>query len=351
MAEKDKHDKTVKQTASLEQFIHGASKNISARLPAHVDKQRFILGVMTAIQKNPALRNCNPQSVLLAAYDAAEQGCSLSPSLQLGWIIPYKEEAQFQPSYRFYIQRAYATGDVKNFFAEVVYEGDLFKRTFAPRKNLQHEPGAGERVREKAIGAYALIEFDDGDIDYEYLTKDQIERHRNCSKQPNSMKWKEFWEEGWRITPIRVLAKRLPLKSEKIEELVEMINKDSEREINIPVEQYSEPSMPRRQEQEEEAAPKQQEGQQQAADQKKESPKDSKDKKSNGGSMFPAEEGQEQFLTGAEIGEFWSAALDAGWKKEQVIEMLKKDFGVSALKDLPRSKMQSALDVVRAARE
>lgn len=215
--------------------IEKGKENLVNRLPAGIDPQRFYLGIMTAIQKNPTLLNCDPSSVLLAAYDAAEQGCSLSPSLQMGWLIPYGREAQFQSSYRFFVQRAYETGDVRSFFAEVVYKGDKFTRQFAPKRSLIHEPGDGERTKDARLGAYAFIEFMDGSIEWQYLTNEQIERHRNKSKQPNSMKWTDFWEEGFKITAIRVLAKMLPLKSRKLELLVETVNKDTERDLDTPV--------------------------------------------------------------------------------------------------------------------
>src|SRR6266404_7250874 len=73
-----------------------AKPNLIARLPQGIDRDRFFLGILTAIQKSKAnskegqsLADCDPNSVLLAAYDAAEVGCSLSPALQLGWLINY----------------------------------------------------------------------------------------------------------------------------------------------------------------------------------------------------------------------------------------------------------------------
>jgi recombinational DNA repair protein RecT len=168
---------------------------------------------------------------MLAAYDAAELGISLSPSLQLGFLIPYKAACQFQVSYRGLIQKARETKEVKTFFAEVVYECDKFERQFAPKRNLFHAPGdENERTKANAIGAYAFIEFIDGSIDWEYLSDEQIERRRKHSKNPNSLMWATFWEEGWRKTPIRVLWKRLPLTNQAMERLAEHIAKEAEAE-------------------------------------------------------------------------------------------------------------------------
>jgi recombination protein RecT len=213
-------------------LIRESQSKVKARLPEGMDATKFLYGIATAIQKNPALENCNPDSVLLAAYEAAEVGCSLSPSLALGFLIPYGSTCQFQPSYRFFMQAAYQTGDVKSFFAEVRYKNDKFERQYAPKRNLFHAPGDGDRGEK--IGAYAFIEFADGSTDWEYCDAELIERHRKHSKQPDSMMWTKFAEEGWRKTAIRILAKRIPLKSRGLEKFVEMVNKDAELEVDPP---------------------------------------------------------------------------------------------------------------------
>ncbi len=104
--------------------------------------------------------------MLLAAYEAAELGISLSPTLQLGYIIPYGGKAQLQISWRGLVQRAYQTGCVRAFYAEMVHEHDKFERQYAPKRNVFHAPAEGARGEE--IGAYALVEFQSGAIDWEY---------------------------------------------------------------------------------------------------------------------------------------------------------------------------------------
>ncbi len=212
--------------------IERARTQIVQRLPEGISPDRFIHGLATCCQKNPALMACDPASVLLAAYEAAELGITLSPTLQLGYLIPYGKTAQFQVSYRGMVQKAYETGAVRNFFAEVVYTLDKFERQFAPKRNLFHAPAETED-RGEPIGAYALVEFMDGHLEFEYLTKTQIETHKKKSKQPNSLMWTDFWEEAWRKTAIRVLAKRLPLANPGFEKLIEAINVEAEHEIDL----------------------------------------------------------------------------------------------------------------------
>jgi recombination protein RecT len=210
------------------QLIKESASEFAKRLPATTDPQRWTLQLATLIQKNSDLLSCDPGSLLLAAYEAAELGVSLSPTLQLGYIIPYGGKAQFQISWRGLVQRAYQTGCVRAFYAEVVHEHDKFERQYAPKRNLFHAPADGDRGEE--IGAYALVEFKDGTIDWEFCDKALIERHRKHSKQPDSMMWTKFHEEGWRKTPIRILAKRLPLTNPGMEALAEVVERDAQAE-------------------------------------------------------------------------------------------------------------------------
>jgi recombinational DNA repair protein RecT len=141
-------------------------------------------------------------------------------------LIPYKNVVQFQISYRGLMQKAYESGCVKAFFAEVVYANDKFERQYAPKRNLFHAPADGDRG--EAIGAYAICEFKDGTIDWEYMTAEQIGRRRKHSRAPESMLWTTFWEEALKKTAIRLLAKRLPLSNPGMEALAEVIERDAQ---------------------------------------------------------------------------------------------------------------------------
>lgn len=222
----------IVQRTPVMDAIEKAKNQLGGRLPEGMTQERFVYGLMTSVQKNSDLLKCNPTSVLLAAYEAAECGCDLSPSKALGWLIPYRETCQFQPSWRFFVQKAYASGIVKAFNAEVVYLNDKFKIVFAPVRTVIHEPALGDRG--KPVGAYALIQFKSDAIDFEFLTLEEIENHRGHSKMPNSLMWKDFWNEGARKTAIRVLAKRLPHTNPAMEKLAEIVQKDADEDLDVP---------------------------------------------------------------------------------------------------------------------
>lgn len=210
-------------------------KDFEGRLPQGMSVDRFMYGVRTAIQKVPKLEECDPRSLFLAAYEAAECGCDLSPSRAMGWIIPYGNQATFQPSYRHFIQMAYKSGIVKSFFAECVYANDKFRIAYAPQRTVVHEPhtdanGIPAPISERGErrGAYALIEFTDGHFDFIYCDEETIDKHRKHSKQPDSLMWTKFANEGACKTAIRLLFKRLPEKNEALIRVADIVARDEE---------------------------------------------------------------------------------------------------------------------------
>ena len=213
------------------QLIKESAPEFAKRLPGTTDPMKWTMQLATVVQKNPDLLGCDPGSLLLAAYEAAELGVNLSPSLQLGYLIPYKGRVQFQISWRGLVQRAYESGCVRAFYAEVVYANDKFERQYAPKRNLFHAPAESDRGEE--IGAYALVEFKDGTINWEWADKKLIERHRKHSKQPDSVMWTSFHEEAWKKTAIRILAKRLPISNPGMEALAEVIERDAQAETEL----------------------------------------------------------------------------------------------------------------------
>lgn len=228
-------DQTELTKRPVMEIIQGSVAEFAKRLPPNIEATRWVMQLATCVQKNPELLECEPRSLLLAAYEAAELGISLSPTLQLGYLIPYRNketqklEAQFQISWRGLVQKIYESGCVQAFYAEVVYQSDKFERQYAPKRNLFHAPADCDRG--EAIGAYALVEFKNGTVDWEYCPKALIDRHRKHSKRPDGLMWSHFWEEAWKKTAIRLLAKRLPLSNPTMEALAEVIERDAKADL------------------------------------------------------------------------------------------------------------------------
>ena len=126
------------------QLIKESASEFAKRLPGTTDATKWTMQLATVVQKNPDLLGCDPGSLLLAAYEAAELGVSLCPSLQLGYFIPYKGKVQFQISWRGLVQRAYESGCVRAFLCG----GSL--RATTSSSDSTHRSGISFTLRRRA---------------------------------------------------------------------------------------------------------------------------------------------------------------------------------------------------------
>jgi recombination protein RecT len=92
--------------------------------------------------------------------------------------------------------------------------------------------------RGDAIGVYAVAKMKDGSAYVEIMNRRQVDQVRAVSRSKNSGPWTTWWEEMWRKSVIRRLAKRLPLSTD----LDGVIHEDDE--MFMPPEQPAAPAQP-----------------------------------------------------------------------------------------------------------
>lgn len=94
---------------------------------------------LNILRKNDYHRTCTPESFAAAMLDVAFTGLSLSPTLGLAYLIPYKGELTFKPSYKGFEQLVYKAGTVKSIQAVLVRHGDSFQvQTIGNRRVIHH---------------------------------------------------------------------------------------------------------------------------------------------------------------------------------------------------------------------
>ena len=148
------------------------------------NRQRFITGVISAVNNNEALKECTNQSILSGAL--LGESLKLSPSPQLGhyYLVPFNDKnkgkvAQFQLGYKGYIQLAIRSGQYKKLNVLAIKEGEL--EYFDP---LNEEIKISlmldkwdEREETKTIGYYAMFELTNGFKKAIYWSKKQMMAH------------------------------------------------------------------------------------------------------------------------------------------------------------------------------
>ena len=148
------------------------------------NRQRFITGVISAVNNNSTLSECTNQSILAGAL--LGESLKLSPSPQLGhyYLVPFNDKnkgkvAQFQLGYKGYIQLAIRSGQYKKLNVLAIKEGEL--EYFDPlneeiKINLMVDKW-DEREEAKTIGYYAMFELTNGFKKAIYWSKKQMMAH------------------------------------------------------------------------------------------------------------------------------------------------------------------------------
>lgn len=177
----------------------------------------FIASLIDIYSNDKYLQQCPPQAVIMEALKAATLKLPINKNLGFAYIVPYKNEPQFQIGYKGYIQLAMRTGQYKYINADVVYEGEL--------KGYDKVTGeidlSGEAKSSKVIGYFAYIETVNGFKKLLFWTKEKVLAHaKRYSKSFNSKSsaWQTNFDEMALKTMLRNLLSKYGVMS------VEMMN-------------------------------------------------------------------------------------------------------------------------------
>jgi recombination protein RecT len=180
------------------------------------DSQKFITSIISAVNANPALQDCENSSILSGALLGAS--LKLSPSPQLGhyYLVPFNDKnkgkvAQFILGYKGYIQLAIRSGMYKRLNVTAIKEGELIK--YDPlTEEIEVSLIEDEDVRENTptVGYYAMYEYNNGFRKSLYWSKKKMENHANkYSKGYSARKGYTFWEKGFDSMAAKTMIRQL----------------------------------------------------------------------------------------------------------------------------------------------
>lgn len=177
---------------------------------------RFVSSIVSAVNSNPSLKECDNGSVLSGAL--LGESLNLSPSPQLGnyFLVPFNDKtkgkvATFQLGYKGYIQLAIRSGQYKKLNVLAIKEGELVK--YDPlNEEIEVNLIEDEEKREKAktIGYYAMFEYVNGFRKTLYWTKAKMEKHANTYSQGyRAKKGYTFWEKDFDSMAYKTMLRQL----------------------------------------------------------------------------------------------------------------------------------------------
>lgn len=176
---------------SLNDLLVKYKANIAMALPKHMTPERMIRVALTAVSRSPKLQLCDPLTICGAIVQSSILGLEPDPVLGEAFLVPYKNnkrkgpdgkagvyECQLQVGYKGHVKLARNSGEIADVYAELVCENDEFDYGIGPGATLTHKPPkTGERG--KCIGAWAGYLLTSGQFKYHYMTREEIEAHRD----------------------------------------------------------------------------------------------------------------------------------------------------------------------------
>lgn len=175
----------------------------------------------------PALEVCSKASVANALLDMVTQG--LSPAKTQCYFIVYGDQLQLNRSYFGTQAVLKRLTNVKDIWANVIYEGDVFDYEVdgGRERLLKHETHFLNRDKE-ILGAYAVVQTEDGEKILTVMTRKEIEASWSQAKTKNVQN--KFPQEMAKRTVINRAAKAFINTSDDSDLLVDAINRSTENE-------------------------------------------------------------------------------------------------------------------------
>lgn len=177
---------------------------------------RFVTSIVSAVNANAALKDCDNGSIVAAALVGEALNLSPSPTLGHYYMVPYNDKdkgkvAQFQLGYKGYIQLAIRSGQYKRLNVIAIKEGELIK--FDPlTEEIEVRLIDDEEERENAptIGYYAMFEYTNGFRKAIYWSKKKMEAHAlKYSKGYAAKKGYTFWEKDFNSMAYKTMLRHL----------------------------------------------------------------------------------------------------------------------------------------------
>lgn len=179
-------------------------------IPQDLNMARFAQNCVALLNEHPELTKYNPAQLKAGLLKGAYLGLDFYG--KECYLVPFGNQLQFSIDYRGAkkLAKRFSIRPVKDIGAHVVREGDDFQMdvvdgqttfTFKPKP---FNNGA-------IIGAFAYVQYTDGGVTVDQMSKAEIDITRSKSRAKNAMAWSDFYSEMAKKTVIHRLCKHIEL--------------------------------------------------------------------------------------------------------------------------------------------
>ena len=197
---------------------------VQSILPVHVSYDRFVQCAAVALANNKDLLAADPQSVINSLTQCAKDGL-VADNREAALVVfstkqgnDWIKKAQYMPMVDGVMKRARQSGEIAVIASRAIYQGDKFRAWMdGDGEHIEYEPTLGSRG--DMIGVFAYAKMKDGEIQFEVMNMDDIQKVRSASKNSDRGPWVDWFEGMAKKACMHRLCRRLPNSAELMEML------------------------------------------------------------------------------------------------------------------------------------
>ena len=201
---------------------------LALALPKHMTVDRLARIALTEVRKVPKLAQCDQTSFLGAIMQCAALGLEPGGALGHAYMLQFDKnkknaqgkwervgtEVQLIVGYRGMIDLARRSGQIQSLEARAVYAKDEFSVELGLDSKIVHRPAWDATDRGALTFVYAVAKLKDGGIQFDVMSRAEVEKIRARSKSKDNGPWVTDFDEMAKKTVVRRLFKYLPVSIE-----------------------------------------------------------------------------------------------------------------------------------------
>lgn len=224
---------TQAQRDPIGQLMAKLKPQLGLALPSTMNPERVARVALTELRTNPKLAEAalsNPSSFMGAMLKSSALGLEVGNGLGHAYLLPFDKwkkdgkewkvvgtEIQLIIGYRGMIDLARRSGQIESLSAVEVYIGEPFEVTLGLDNTIKHSrvfDGSVSMTPDRVLAVYAVAKLKGGEVQFDVMTRAQVEAIRARSKAKDDGPWKTDWVEMAKKTVLRRLFKMLPVSIE-----------------------------------------------------------------------------------------------------------------------------------------
>lgn len=217
----------------LARLLREVRPQLSILLNNPAEREKFERMALTDLRTNKKLAEAvlsNPGSFFGAMLKAAGLGLQVANGLGHAYLIPFDKwakengryvvvgtEIQMIIGYQGMIELARRSGQIETLYAVPAYKGEPFEVTLGLSQDIKHKKmfdGSVNPTAENLVAVYAVARLKGGGIQFEVMTKQEVDAIKARSKSKDKGPWETDYVEMAKKTVIRRLFKMLPVSVE-----------------------------------------------------------------------------------------------------------------------------------------